>query len=161
MLLIVEKGIRGGICHAIHRYTKANNKYINSYDKNKESSFTEYLDENNMYGWTMSQKLPADDFKWKQNMLKFNEDFIKGYDEDSDEGYILEVEVEYPKYLNDLHSDLPFVPERMKINKCNKLACNLYGKNNYVVHIRSLKHALNHGLILKKAHGVIQFNQEA
>ena len=97
----------------------------------------------------------------KKDILKFNEDFIKNYDEVSDKGYILEVDVEYPKSLHDFHSDLPFLPERMKINKCSKLVYNLYDKNNYVVHIRSLKQALDHGLILKKVHGVIQFNQEA
>ena len=94
-------------------------------------------------------------------MLKSNEQFIKNYDEDSNNGYILEVDVKYPKNLHDLHSDLPFLPGRMKINKCSKLVCNLYDKNNYVVHIRSLKQALDHGLILKKVHKVIQFNQEA
>ena len=95
MLLMVEKRIRGGICHAIHRYAEANNKYMKNYD-NEESSFIEYLDANNLYGWAMSQKLPVDGFKWKKNISKFNEDFIKNYDEDSDEGYILEVDVEYP-----------------------------------------------------------------
>ena len=94
-------------------------------------------------------------------MLEFNEDFIKNYDEDSDKGYIFEVDIEYPKNLHDLHSDLPFLPKRMKTDKCNKLVCNLYDKNNYVVHIRSLKQALDHGLILKKVHREIQFNQEA
>ena len=83
----------------------------------------------------------------KKNILKFNEDFIKSYDEDSDKGYIFEVDVKYPKNLHDLHSDLAILPERMKINKCNKLACSLYDENNYVVHIRSLKQPLNHGLI--------------
>ena len=92
-----------------------------------------------MYGWAMPQKFPVDGFKWKQNMLKFNEEFIKNNDKDSDNGYILEVDVEYPNNLNYLHSDLPFLPERMKINKCSKLVCNLYEKNIYVVHIRSLK----------------------
>ena len=91
-------------------------------------------------------------------MSKFNEDFIKNYDEESDEGYILEVDLEYPKYLHDLHSDLPFSPEGMKINKWSKLICNLHDKNNYVVHIRSSKQTLDHGLILKKVHRVIQFN---
>ena len=86
---------------------------------------------------------------------------LKNCDEDSDKEYILEVDGEYPKNLNYLHSDLPFLPERMKINKCSKLVCNLYDKNNYVVHIRSLKQALDHVLILKKVHRVIQFNQEA
>ena len=109
----------------------------------------------------MSQKLPVNGFKWVKNVSKFDENFIKNYDEDSDKGYILEVDVEYPKNLHDLHSDLPFLPERMKINKCRKLVCNLYDKNNYVVHIRSLKQSLNHELILKKVHRVIKFNQEA
>ena len=97
----------------------------------------------------------------EKNMLKFNEDFIKNYDEDSDKGYIFEVDVEYPKNLHDFHSDLPFLPERMKINKCRKLVCNSYNQNNYVVHTRSLKETLDHELILKKVHRVIQFNQEA
>ena len=78
-----------------------------------------------------------------------------------EKGYILEIDVEYPKNLHDLHSDLPFLSERMKSDKCKKLVCNLYDKKSYVVHIRSLKHTLNHGLILKKVHRVIQFNQEA
>ena len=88
-------------------------------------------------------------------MLKFNEEFIKNYDEDSDKGYILEVDVEYPKTLHDLHSDLPFLPKRMKINICTKLVCNLYDNDNYVDHIRSLKQTLDQGLILKKVHRVI------
>ena len=86
--------------------------------------------------------------------------FIKNYDEDSDKGYIIELDVEHPKNLNYLHSDSPFLPERMKINNCSKLTCNLCDKNNFILHIRSLKQALNHGLILKKVYRVIQFNQE-
>ena len=109
----------------------------------------------------MSQKLPVSGFKWKKYISKFTEEFIKNYDEDSDKGYILEVDVKYPKKLHDLHSDLPFSTERMKIDKCKKLVCNLYNKKKYVVHIRSLIKALNHGLILKKVHRVIEFNQEA
>ena len=114
-----------------------------------------------MYGWAVSQKLPVDGFKLKKSKLEFNGEFTKNYDKDTDRGYILEVDVEYPKNLNYLHSDLPFLPERMEITKCSKLVCNLYDKNNYVVHIRSLKQALDYGLILKKVHRVIQFNQEA
>ena len=97
----------------------------------------------------------------EKNISKFNEDFIKNYDKESDEGYLLEVDAEYPKNLHDLHSNLPFLPERMKIDKCIKLVCNLYDKNSYAVNIRALKQALNHGLILNKVHRVLQFNQQA
>ena len=161
MLLTVGKGIRGGICHAVHRYAKANNKYMENYDQNKESSYIQYLNANNLHGWAMSLKLPVNGFKWNKYMLKFNEDFIKSYDKNSDKGYNFEVDVEYPKNLQDLHSDLPFLPERIKVKKFSRLVCNLYDKNNYVVHIRLLKQALNHGLILKKVHRLIQFNQQA
>ena len=110
MMLMVEKGIRGGICHAIHKYTKANNKYIKDYDKNKESSCIQYLDANNLYGWAMSQKLSIDGFKWKKEILKFNEDFIKNYNEDSYKRCILEVDVKYHTRLHSLYCDLPFLP---------------------------------------------------
>ena len=126
MLMMFQEGIRGGTCHATQRHAIANNKYMKNYDKNQESSYLEYLDANNLYGWAMSQKLPVRNFKWieKGDISKFNEAFIKNYDENSDKGYILEVDVEYPKDLHKLHSDLPFLPERMKINKCDKLLCN-------------------------------------
>ena len=97
----------------------------------------------------------------KKSKSKFTEEFIKNYNEDSDKRYMLKVDVEYPRKLHDLHSHLPFLPERMKINKCTKLVCNLYDKENYVVHIRALKQALMHGLKIKKIHKVIQFYQEA
>ena len=85
-----------------------------------------------------------------KNVSKFDEDFIKNYEEDGDKGYTFEVDIDYPKNLLNLHNDLPFLSERMKIKKCNKLVCNLYDKEEYVVHIRTLKQALNHGLVLKK-----------
>ena len=161
MLLMVEEGIRGGICRSIQRYAKANNKYMKNYGESKESSYIQYLDANNLYGWLMSQKLPVNDFKWIEDTSKINEEFIKNYDENNDKGYILEVDVKYPKRLHKLHSDLPFLPKRMKIDKCEKLVCNLLNKKKYVVHINSLKQALNHGLKLKKIHRVIEFNQKA
>ena len=109
----------------------------------------------------MSQKLPVNGFEWVEDLSQFKEDFIKNYDENSDKGYFLEEDVEYPKNLFSFHSDLPFLPERKKIEKCNKLIYDFYDKKNYVVHIKALKQALNHGLILKKVHRVIQFNQKA
>ena len=109
----------------------------------------------------MSQKLPVNGFKWINDVSEINEEFIKNYDENNDKGYILEVDVKYPRKLHDLHSDLPFLPKRMKIDKCKKLVCNLRNKKKYVVHIKSLEQALNHGLKLKKIHIIIEFNQEA
>ena len=148
MLMMFGDGIRGGMCQAVHRYYKANNKNMKNYDKNKAFLFLLYLDANNLYGWAMSQKLPIDNFKWieKDDLLKFDENFIKNYDENNDKEYILEVDIEYPKNLRKLHSDLPFLPERMTINNCTKLVCKVQDKENYVVHIRALKQALNHGL---------------
>ena len=121
---MVEEGIRGGICHPIHQYAKANNKYMKYYNNNEESSYIQYLGANNLYGWAMSKKLPVNGFKWFDND-KINEEFIKNYNEKDKKGYILEVDIKYPKILHDLHSDLPFLPERMEINKCKKLVCNL------------------------------------
>ena len=163
MLLMVEEGIRGGICHSIHRYAKANNKYMKNYNNNEESSYIQYLDTNNLYGWAMSKKLPVNRFKWIDNNETaepvINEYFIKNYDENNDKGYIFEVDVKYPKRLHELHSDLPFLSERMEVNKCKNLVCNLFNKKKYLAHIN--KKALNHGLKLKKIHRVIELNQEA
>ena len=121
MLLMVEEGIRGGICHSIHRYAKANNKYMENYDKSKQSSYIQYLDTNNLYRWAMSQKLPVNNFKWVEDVSRINEELIKNDNENSSKGYILTVDVKYPKKLHDLHSDLPFLPKRIKIDKCKKL----------------------------------------
>ena len=137
------------------------NKYMKNYDKNKESLFLIYFDANNLYGGTMSKKLPVDGFKWVDDLSMFTEDFIKGYDEESDIGYLLLVDIEYPKALHMLHSDLPFLPDRMKVNKVKKLACNVTDKENYSIHIVALKQALNHGLKLIRVHSVISFRQEA
>ena len=115
MLLMVEKGIRDGICYAIHRYAKANNKYLKNYDKNIESSYLMYSDANNLYRWAMSQRLPINGFEWMEQLSEFDERFIKNCDGNNDKGYILEVDVEYPKNLYNLHCDLPFLPERKKI----------------------------------------------
>ena len=161
MWLMIEEGIRGGICHAVHRYAKANNKYMKNYDKSKESSYIQFLDANNLYGAAMSEKLPINGFKLVNDISGINEKFVKSYyKKNSDKGYILEVDVDYPSKLRKLHSDMPFLPERMKIDKTQKLVCNLCDKKKYVVHISILKQALNHGLKLKKVHRVIEFNQE-
>ena len=141
MLLMVEKGIRGGICHAIHSYAKANNKYMKDHDKNEESSYLKY--------WNV-KKLPVNKFEWINDTSQFNEHFIKSYNEESNKGYFLEVDIQYPEKLHEIHNNLPFLLERMKIKKVKKFVTNLHDKNEYVIHMRNLKQALNHGLILKK-----------
>ena len=127
MLLMFEEGTRGGICQATHRYVKANNKYMN-HEKDKESSYLVYVDGNNLYGWSMCKKLPVSDFKYIDVISIFTEDFIKNYDENNDKGYIIVVDVEYPRNLYKLHSDLPFLPERMKVGNCTKLVCKVQDK---------------------------------
>ena len=140
MLLMVEEGIRGRICHAVQRYANANNKYMKDCDKKKKPSYIQYLDANNLYGKAMTKKLPVRGFK---------------------KGYILDADVDYPSKLQNLHSDLSFLPERMIINNTKKLFCNLNDKKNYIVHINVLKQALDHGLKLGKVHRVIESEQEA
>ena len=114
MLLMIEKAIRGRICQAIHRHAKVNNKYMKNYDKGITSSYPAYLDANNYYGWAMSQKLRVNGFKWleKARLSRFNERFIKNYNENRDIGYFLGVDIDYPKELFNFHKYLPFLPEK-------------------------------------------------
>ena len=124
MLLMIKEGIRGKICHAVHRHAKANNIYMKNYDKSKESSYIQYLDAYNLYGAAMSEKLPINGFKWVNDISGINKKFVKSYDKkNSDKGYILEVDVDYPSKLHKLHSDMPFLPEKMKIDKTQTLVC--------------------------------------
>ena len=120
MLLLFEKGIRGGICSAISKYGKANNKYMKNYDSSKESSYLMYVDANNLYGYAMSKKLPYGNFQWVEDTSIFTEDFIKNYDEESDIGFLLLVDVIYPESLFKEHKYLPFLPDKTKINKVMK-----------------------------------------
>ena len=138
MLLMVEKGIRGGMCNSICQYAKANNKYMKSYDKNKES-----------------KHLILNGLKLLLSLMKIS---LKNYDEKSEEEYFLEVDVQYPEKLYELQSDLPFLPGRKKLKSAKKLVVNLQDKGKYVVYIKILKQALNNGLILKKVHRAISFN---
>ena len=106
----------------------------------------------------MSQKLPVNSFEWIEGTSQFNENFMKDYNKESDDGHFLEVDVQYPPKLQELHMDLQFLPERKMLEKFEKLITNLHDKKEYVIHIRNLKQILNHGLILEKVHRVITFN---
>ena len=102
---------------------------MKNYDKNKESSYHQYWDVNNLYVWAMSQKLPVNNLEWIKDASQFIEDFIKNYNEESDEGYFLEVDVQYLEKLHELHNDFPFLLDRMKIEKVQKLVANLHNKS--------------------------------
>ena len=156
MLSMFERGIRGGITQSVHRWAKANNPYMgSSYNLNERTNYLQYLDANNLYGWAMSQPLATGGFKWVKVKPKEMSKLAKL----KNKGYLLEVDVKYPKELHDSHNDLPFMCKKLKINGVEKLVPNLYDKVKYVIHIRALNQALKHGLILEKIHRAIKFDQ--
>ena len=156
MLLMFERGIKGGITQAVRKYASANNKYMgDKFDLNEDTTYLQYLDTNNLYGWAMSQPLPTGGFRW----VDVNPNEISELATRTDKGYILDVDVSYPKELRNPHNDLPFMCERMEINGVEKLVPNLRDKKNYVIHIQALNQALQHGLIPDRIHRAIEFDQ--
>ena len=151
MLMMFEGGIRGGVSMISNRYGKANNKYMgNNFDSSQPSKYIQYLDANNLYGWAMSKPLPTHGFEWMNvNELKTWENY----------SCILEVDLEYPKSLHDLHCDYPLAPEKIKVNKVDKLIPNLNNKKKYVIHYENLKQYLSLGLKLTKIHRGIKFKE--
>ena len=147
---MIEKGTRGGISTITHRYAKANNKYMESYDKTKKSTYIVYLDANNLYGWAMSQKMPTGDLKW------MSESELNNWKEHP---CILEVDLEYPVELHDLHNEYPLAPEKLLISKVEKLVPNLQDKTNYVIHHTTLKLYERLGLKITKIHRGIKFSE--
>ena len=178
MFQFIEKGMRGGISYIANRYGKANNKYMKEYDEKAPSKYIMYLDANNLYGWAMSQYLPTGGFRWMTEKQINNIDLAK-YNENSEKGLILEVDLEYPKELHDLHNDYPLAAERVCVNKnmlseyckkiqkkfnistglVHKLIPTLSNKEKYVLHYRNLQLYLDLGLKVKKVHRVLEFNQ--
>ena len=174
--MFIEKGLSGGISYIAKRYAKGNNKYMIDYDPEKPSTFINYLDMNNLYGWTMSEYLPYGELKWLENIDKFDVMLII---EKSDIGYILEVDLEYPDELHELHNDYPLAPEKLavssdmlskyckniadeygiKVGDVKKLIPNLGNKTKYVVHYRNLQLYLSLGMKLTKIHRALQFKQ--
>ena len=161
-LLMVEKGIRGGISIISNRYGKANNKYMKDYNKKEASKYLMYVDANNLYGAAMSEKLPVHSFKWMTNQEIeniFNNRIVQVWEKTP---CILEVDLEYPEELHDLHNDYPLCPERVECDKgVKKLIPNLRHKNNYVIHYKNLIQCLRLGMKLKKIHRGIKFIEAA
>ena len=158
MLLMVERGIIGGITQSGHRWAAASNPYMGlEYKPGEPTRYLQYLDANNLYGWAMSQPLPTGGFHW----VDVHPDEIRELVNCSDRGYLLEVDVSYPKELHDYHNNLPFMCGRMTISGVEKLVPNLYYKKQYVIHIRALDQALKHGLVLERIHRAIEFRQSA
>ena len=157
MLLMVEKGIRGGITQSVERYAKANNKYMKDlYNPDEKSIYLQYLDANKLYLWAMVPNLPTHGFKWNKGE-EFTPDKIDELVKKDKRRYISEVNVEYPKELQENHNELPFLAQRMKIGREEKLVPNLKDKKGYVLHIKTIDQALKHGLKLEKVQRVIEF----
>ena len=174
--LFIEKGTSGGISCIAKRYAKANNKYMNDYDSNKQSTFITYLDKNNLYGWAMSEHLPYSEFEWLKNVDSFD---VMSIDKKSDAGYILEVDLKYLNELHKLHNDYPPAPEKLTVtndipsNYCKsiddkydikvvdvkKFIPNLGNKTKYVVHYKNLQLYLSLRMKLTKIHRVLKFKQ--
>ena len=158
MLLMTEKGIRGGTSMISNRYGEANNKYMKGFNKKKPKQFLPYLDANNLYGCAMSMKLPTHGFKWltsKEMENIYNNQVLQVWEKTP---CILEVDLEYPEKLHDLHNDYPFCPERVKCeNGVEKLIPNLRDKTKYVIHYKNLFQCLRAGMKLKKIHRGIKF----
>ncbi|CAG2215764.1 unnamed protein product [Mytilus edulis] len=178
MHLFIEKGLRGGISMISHRHAKANNKHVPNYDPNQPINHVMYLDANNLYGWAMSQALPVEGFRWINDSEIENLNICDIAD-DSENGYILEVDLEYPRELHDDHNEYPLAPEKLKVTNdmlspyakkllddlslkgtsTEKLIPNLHPKQKYVVHYRNLKLYLSLGMKLTKIHRVMTFEQ--
>ncbi len=150
MYLMIEKGIRGGVSSIMKRYSKANHKYLKDYNPNIPSQHIMYLDANNLYGWVMSKPQPHKNFKWMK------EEELKNWES---KPCILEVDLKYPKELHDLHNEYPLAPERLLIDKVEKLVPKLNDKTKYVLHHEDLKMYLKMGLKLTKIHRGITFEE--
>ena len=166
MLMMFEQGIRGGITHISKRYAEANNKYMKDYNPDNESTFIQYLDANNLYGWAMTQQLPTHGFKWMKDITveKVMEILEKANHSMSNlgrKGYIFEVDLEYPSNLWESHNDYPLAPEKMIVNGVEKLICHFKPRKNYVVHYRILRQYLEMGMKITAVHRGISFYQSS
>ena len=155
MLLMFEKGIRGGISMISNRHGKANNSYMDDeYDDKRATKYITYLDANNLYGWAMCKHLPTSNFKWMDDgeLMSWKKHGSSNRGRQRRYACILEVDLEYPKELHDLHNDYPLAPERLVLGKVEKLVPNLNDKIKYVIHYENLKLYESLGLKITKIH---------
>ena len=177
--MFFEQGMRGGVSYINKRYSKANNKYCPDYDKEKFEKYFIYLDMNNLYGCAMSQYLPYANFKWVKNIDKIKQKLMN-IKSNSSTGYILEVGLEYPQKLHDVHNDYSLAPEKINMpkewlfkycltiayahnittGKVKILVPNLLNKSNYMIHYRNLQQCLESGMKLKRIHRMLKFKQK-
>lgn len=178
MVLMIEKGLRGGVSMISKKFARANNPQVPGFDPTQKTTWLMYFDKNNLYGESMSQPLPERDFAWLTPEQLQSLD-VKNVPDNAETGYILEVDLDYPEHLHESHNDYPLAPEILTVTKdrlssysnelreklgikgksSKKLVPNLYHKKNYVLHYRNLKYYLAHGLILTKIHRAIEFTQ--
>ena len=166
MLMMFEQGIRGGITHISKRYAEANNKYMKDDNPDKESTFIQYLDANNLYGWAMSQQLPTHGFKWmkditEEKVIEILEKANHSMFNKGKKGYIFEVDLEYPPHLWVTHNDYPLAPEKIIVNGVEKLISHFKPRKNYVVHCRTLRQCLELGMRITAVHRGISFYQSS
>ena len=156
MLMLFERGIRGGITYISKRYAEANNKYMVNYDSDKPSNYIQYLDANNLYGWAMSQSLPTHEFKWMHDLTI---DSVINILENpkKNKGYIFEIDLVYPHKLWKSHNDYPLAPEKINVDGVEKLISHFKPRSKYVVHYRNLKQYLEIGMRLTDVHRGISF----
>ena len=148
----IKQGIRGGVSYVARKYSEANNIYMQEYDNTKESTFINYTDANNLYGWAMLQSLPVGGFKWVETTTLFP---IK-----KNQGHIYEVDLEYPEDLHNFHNDFPLAPDKMTHENQTKLIPHFHPRKNYVVDDMNLDFYLKNGLKLTKIHRCLRYTKK-
>lgn len=172
MFNFISKGVRGGLTNSVTKYAEANNRFMENFDPAKEISYIHYFDYVNLYGYCLMLPLPVGDFRWltDEEIARVNEMLLEGISDyknffklPQDKSIILEVDLDYPDTIHDLHSQFPFCAQHVVPENCTqrKLICNLENKERYVIHVKNLEQCLRHGLQLTKIHRVLEFTEQA
>eukprot|EP01060_Flectonema_neradi_P014484 TRINITY_DN2113_c0_g1_i9.p1 TRINITY_DN2113_c0_g1~~TRINITY_DN2113_c0_g1_i9.p1 ORF type:complete len:1015 (+),score=166.76 TRINITY_DN2113_c0_g1_i9:2734-5778(+) len=179
MYAFFEEQKRGGLTMAVQRHVKANIPNTEDFDKNKEPSYLWYTDANNLYGWAMMKSLPYANFQWVKDTSFVTPEFIRGYDAKQPTGYAIEVDLDYPESLHKKHWDFPLAPYNRSVDyeelspyqrgelSCKKdkaghkkLICDFKPRVKQIYNIEYLSFLLDHGLVLKRVHRVVSYDQK-